>query len=111
VNLNEYQQLAHKTSAFAADETHAVDNIAMSILGLCGEVGEVADHFKKWQFHGHDLNLDKLSYELGDVLWYIAEACSALGFSLNSIAEQNIAKLQARYGDTFSSEASINRKD
>lgn len=115
MELNEYQQLAHRTSAFYnadSNEPHTRNrNITMAILGLCGETGEVADLIKKWHYHEHSPNLDKLSDEIGDVLWYVSELCSALGFNLNTIAALNIAKLKARYGNAFSSEASINRKN
>lgn len=115
MTLNEYQQLARRTSSFAlidmSNNTDRRENILMAALGLNGEAGEVADHIKKMVYHLHTPDLDKLSSEIGDTLWYIAEMCSALGFSLNAIAAQNIAKLQSRYGSTFSTEASINRKD
>jgi NTP pyrophosphatase (non-canonical NTP hydrolase) len=83
----------------------------MAMLGLCGEAGEVADHFKKWKFHGHAIDMDKLSSEIGDVMWYVAELCSALDLSLDEVAASNIAKLKLRYGEAFSSEKSINRSE
>ena len=49
--------------------------------------------------------------ELGDVLWYVAETASAMGWDLNGIAMANIEKLQARYGDGFSPDKSLFRKE
>jgi NTP pyrophosphatase (non-canonical NTP hydrolase) len=115
MDLNEYQKLARRTSAFAPidtrNNTDRRENMLMATLGLNGEAGEVADHIKKMVYHLDSPNLDKLSDEIGDVLWYVAELCSALGFNLNSVAAQNIEKLQSRYGSAFSTEASINRKE
>lgn len=81
-------------------------------LGLAGEAGECADLIKKHLCHGHALDVDKLSNEIGDVLWYAAFAANLLGKNLSTIAAENIKKLNARYPDgAFSTEASINRKD
>ena len=80
-------------------------------LGLCGESGEVADHVKKNAFHGHALNDQAIMKELGDILFYLNLAADLLGYSLEEIAIANIEKLQKRYPNGFTSEASIKRKD
>lgn len=102
MKLNKYQRLAHKTASTDADRV-------MAILGLAGETGELADMIKKNLYHAHSLDLVKVKLELGDILWYIAEACTQFGFELDDVAAANLLKLQERYGDKFSSEASINR--
>jgi NTP pyrophosphatase (non-canonical NTP hydrolase) len=102
LKLNKYQKLAHKTASPDADRV-------MAILGLCGEVGELADIYKKVGYHGHKLDIPKVKFELGDILWYLAEACTQFGFELDDVAAANLLKLQERYGDAFSAEASINR--
>ena len=109
MNLNDYQKCACKTSAIKPSQENFRKHITMAVLGLNGEAGELADLIKKWLYHGHSLNIAKLQEELGDILWYIAEACTAYGCELEDIAESNLAKLQQRYGDKFSSEKSINR--
>ena len=102
MNFNEYQSCALKT----ANETSALTNWA---LGLCGETGEVAEIIKKNAFHGHELDRKALCNELGDALWYLAVMADGLGFDLDWIAQQNVAKLKARYPDGFSEERSQNR--
>lgn len=82
-----------------------------SSLGLCGESGEYADHVKKHKFHGHELDDSAIKKELGDILWYLNLAADLFGYSLEEIAIANIEKLQKRYPDKFSSEASLNRLD
>ncbi len=37
-----------------------------------------------------------ITYELGDVLWYVAEMCTALEMELNDIAFTNLCRLSAR---------------
>lgn len=88
----------------------AKDNLINAALGLTGEAGEVADLVKKHIYHGHELDTDKVIKELGDVLWYIAQACYALGVDMDTVAVTNIEKLLARYPTGFDSIHSINRK-
>ena len=66
---------------------------------------------KKWVYHGHDLDRVKLMKELGDILWYVAMMCESFGFSMDAIMQMNIDKLNARYPEGFSEQASINRKE
>lgn len=85
------------------------DQLICAALGLTGESGEFADIVKKWRFQGHDFDRVKAEKELGDVLWYLALAASAMGISLESVAEGNIKKLRERYPGAFSPAASVNR--
>lgn len=108
MNLDTYQELALRTKAPYSSEPL---ELATHSLGLVGESGEVADHIKKYLGHGHELDKTKVAKELGDVLWYVAILAHNLGYNLDTIAQNNIDKLAKRYGDKFSSFASINRKD
>lgn len=103
MTFNEYQEQAHKTAGTKSC-------LEMCALGLSGESGEVADHIKKVIYHDHGLDIDALILEVGDVLWYVAETCTQLGITIEELADQNIAKLRQRYGDKFSTDASINRQ-
>lgn len=74
-------------------------------LGLTGEAGEVADILKKHLSGTKPLDadrLEKLKYELGDVMWYIAALCDCFSFNMGEIAQMNIDKLRKRHGDSFS---------
>jgi NTP pyrophosphatase (non-canonical NTP hydrolase) len=115
VKLNEYQEISKRTMPKMEVGKHEIyfgvparSNYSM---GLAGEVGEVVDYLKKVLFHGHPLDEEKLKYELGDVLHYIAGLCTMYGFRLEEIATMNILKLQERYPVGFRSEDSQNRKD
>lgn len=90
------------------------DPLTLSTLGLgiAGEAGEVADHLKKIIGHGHPLDaqaVDKITLELGDVLWYVAVLASVLDVPLSMVASANRAKLTARYPAGFDAERSRNR--
>lgn len=105
MNLNDYQSLAART---AAPHDNELVNYG---LGIAGEAGEVADLIKKAIFHGHNIEQGEIKKELGDVLWYLANIARIAGLTLDEVAESNIAKLQRRYPQGFSTEASINREE
>ncbi len=79
-------------------------------LGIAGEAGEVADLIKKHLGHGHPLDKEKLTKELGDVLWYVAAIAKLADVDLQWVADENLAKLQKRYKEGFTPEESLNRK-
>jgi NTP pyrophosphatase (non-canonical NTP hydrolase) len=108
MDADEYQSLALRTEAPGRERRERLLNAA---LGLCGEAGEFADTLKKSEFHGHALDEAELRKELGDVLWYVALACDALGVGMGEVMAQNIEKLRRRYPNGFSQERSIHRKD
>lgn len=111
MELTTYQFEANKTIPSHLNEEGMVDN---AVYGIVGEIGEFVDILKKIKFQGHPLDeatRNHLKSELGDVLFYIAEMATGLGFPLNQVAEMNIAKIRARYGDHFDSNKSQNRKE
>ena len=79
-------------------------------MGLAGESGELIDILKKHIFHGHELNIEEIKKECGDVLWYLAAIASTLDLNLDDICIYNIKKLEKRYPEGFSKEKSINRE-
>lgn len=106
MTINEYQKLAMTTKN---PDLTGRDLLINSVMGLCGESGEVIDLVKKHVSHGHPLNKEKLIDELGDVAWYLAECADAIGISLEEVLTHNIEKLKKRYPEGFSTERSINR--
>ena len=112
MNANNYQEQASRTLTAAPEEPLDDDQsmLVWNALGLTGEAGEVAEYIKKAVFHRHAVDREKLKKELGDVLWYTAALCTNLGFELEEVMAANIDKLQQRYPEGFSSEASQNRK-
>lgn len=114
LDFDDYQECANRTSRYkdyifvrgAEGETRAL----VSALGLAGEAGEVCDLLKKVVGHGHPINLDAFCDELGDVLWYISDLCSAFGLTLQDVVQHNIEKLGRRYpSGRFTISDSLNR--
>lgn len=113
MNANDYQREAARTLIDGPDFTLANDELMIiwNVIGLAGEAGEIADLVKKGIFHQHGLVTAKVQEELGDLMWYVAALCTKLGISLDDVLSQNIAKLQKRYPDGYSSAASKARVD
>lgn len=108
-----FQQYANDADRTARPYPERRQHLMRAALGLCGEAGEFADLLKKAMFHGtgHELDVTKATKELGDVLWYVADAAAALGVSLEDVAKMNRDKLRKRYPDGFTPKASVTRVD
>lgn len=69
-------------------------------IGLAGEVGEVSEIIKKIIRDNDgketEKDVENISKELGDVLWYVAELCTCFNLDLQKVAEANVAKLKKR---------------
>ena len=96
MELNQYQQRARSTAFYP----NAGQNPIYPTLGLSGESGEVADKVKKVirdrQGVFDENAKEAIKLELGDVLWYIAQLSSELGFDLDQVAKANLDKLASR---------------
>jgi len=91
------------------------ERLLTAAVGMCAESGEFTEVVKKTIFQGKPVteeNMFHLKRELGDIMWYVAQACMGLGTSLDEIMEMNVDKLKARYpGGEFDVHYSENRKE
>ena len=91
-----------------------IERLLTAAIGINAEGGEFLEIVKKIAFQGKEFNAaekEHLKVELGDVLWYVAQACIALDLSLDDILARNISKLSARYPEGhFNSYFSENRR-
>ena len=106
MNMNEYQKLAART---IDRELLNWELESHALHGMVGEIGELHGIYQK-VYQGHEADEEHLKKELGDLLWFIAEYCTANGWKLNDIARMNINKLKARYPEGFDPEKSLHRK-
>ena len=90
-----------------------VERLLTAALGICAEGGEFTEVVKKIVFQGkpvNDENIFHMKRELGDICWYLAQACMALGTTFDEVIEMNVEKLKARYrGGEFDVHFSENR--
>jgi len=97
MTLNEYQKESRKTAKYPQENNY---NFIYPTLGLNGEAGEVAEKIKKIirdkEGKMGDTEKEEIKKELGDVLWYLTQLAAELGFSLEEVAQTNLAKLFSR---------------
>ena len=90
-----------------------IQRLLTAAVGISAEGGEFMEIVKKMVFQGkpwNDDNREHLIIELGDVMWYVMQACMALGVSLDEVVEGNVEKLKKRYpGGEFDVHYSENR--
>lgn len=95
MDLNEYQKRTAETVVYPLWE-----KVRYPILALCGEVGELANLYKKVLREDYTIDDPKFraaaESELGDILWYLARVAADLGFDLNDVAAFNLKKLRLR---------------
>ena len=91
------------------------ERLLTASVGMCAEAGEFTEIVKKIIFQGKPVNEENLFHlkrELGDIMWYVAQACIGLDISLDEVMEMNVEKLVARYpGGNFDVHYSENRKE
>jgi NTP pyrophosphatase (non-canonical NTP hydrolase) len=83
-------------------ETQDADTprLLTAAFGMSAEAGEFTEIVKKVFLQGKPYNADNIEHlkiELGDILWYAAQACMALDVSFEEVMERNYLKLSARY--------------
>ena len=89
------------------------ERLLTAAVGMSAEAGEFTEIVKKIVFQGKPVNEDNLFHlkrELGDIMWYVSQACIGLDISLEEVIQMNFEKLSARYPEgSFSIERSENR--
>ena len=99
----------------SGDDGIPIHRLITAALGMGAESGEFTEVVKKIVFQGKPVNEDNIFHmkrELGDVMWYVAQACMSLDTTIDEIIEMNVEKLQARYpGGSFDVHHSENRAE
>ena len=105
--------LAARLSELEVSQDCNVPQLMTAALGLTAESGEFTEVVKKIFLQGKpytEENIFHMKRELGDICWYLAQACMALDTSFDEIIEMNVDKLESRYpGGSFDVHHSENR--
>ena len=108
------QLLSRMTELDVTDDAD-VPRLLTAALGLSAEAGEFTEVVKKIILQGKPYNEDNVFHmkrELGDICWYLAQACMALDTTFDEVIEMNVDKLKARYpGGEFDVHKSENREE
>ena len=129
IDLNKYLDFVNNVTSNPSKEHEAfiyrlqelegqgfpTERLLTAAVGMSAEAGEFTEVIKKMIFQGKPVNEENLFHlkrELGDVMWYVAQACMGLNISLDEVIEMNVDKLKARYpGGEFDVHYSENRKE
>ena len=108
-NLTDLTSRISELSSQGAD----IPRLVTAAFGMSAESGEFTEVVKKIILQGKpytEENVFHMKRELGDICWYLAQACMALGTNFDEILEMNYEKLSARYPEgTFDVYRSENR--
>ena len=114
INFNRYEEFVSAVTSEASTnfvdfadrigeldrEGANIERLLTSGVGINAEGGEFLEIIKKMIFQGKpwdEDNKEHLIIELGDVMWYVAQACMALDISFDEVIERNVKKLEKRY--------------
>jgi len=129
VDFSKYAQFVNEVTSFPSqrndefirrindleDQGVPISRLLTAAIGISAEGGEFTEIIKKIAFQGKELTADAKLHmikELGDVMWYVAQACIALDISLDHVLTQNMIKLLSRYPEgTFDVYFSENRQE
>ena len=108
-----YADLMSRFTQLEVESDADVPRLLTAALGMTAEAGEFTEVVKKIFLQGkayNEENVFHMKRELGDIMWYVAQACMALDTNFREIMEMNYEKLSARYPEgAFSIERSENR--
>jgi len=129
VDFNKYQQFVDAVTSDASRDFVAfsdriveldrkganIERLLTAGVGINAEGGEFLEIVKKMIFQGkpwNEDNKDHLLTELGDLMWYVMQACIALDTPLDQVIAKNVTKLEKRYpGGAFDVFYSENRSE
>jgi len=130
IDFEKYKEFVQEVTSDESNEPHLmsarmseIENeyginpslLLTAAIGLSSESGEFIEIVKKAVFQGKPLDKDvqfHLKRELGDIMWYVANACRTLDLTLDDIISENVNKLKARYpGGEFDVYYSENRQE
>ena len=112
---SDFAQLLSRMTELEANDDADVPRLMTAAFGISAEAGEFTEVVKKMFLQGkpyNEENVFHLKRELGDIMWYIAQACMALDTNIEEVLQMNYEKLSARYPEgTFDVWRSENRKE
>ena len=129
VDPQKYQEFVNAVTSNESKDHHAfaqrivnlqnegfpTERLLTASVGMCAEAGEFTEVVKKIIFPGKPVNEENLFHlkrELGDIMWYVMQACMGLDISLDEVIEMNVDKLVKRYpGGEFDVHYSENRQE
>jgi len=114
-NESKHNDVFFERLAYLKEKNFPSERLLTAAVGMSAEAGEFTEVVKKIIFQGKEPteeNIFHLKRELGDIMWYVMQACIGMNVSLEEIVEMNVEKLLARYPEgAFDVYFSENRKE
>jgi len=118
IDYDKYLDFVYKTTSAPSTDFHVlkeridelqrdgadVARLATAAFGLSAEAGEFTEIVKKIILQGKpysEENIFHMKRELGDIMWYMAQACMALDTTLDEVLKMNYEKLSARFPEGY----------
>lgn len=96
MKLNDYQVLAGEFAIYPI----IGEEYIYPLIGLTGEVGELAEKIKKLHRDNNGVMTPEIragiKKELGDIGWYFQELCTRFHFTMEEVCQDNLIKLSSR---------------
>ncbi len=112
---SDFSKLVSRMTDLKESSGADVQRLLTAALGMSAESGEFTEVVKKIILQGKPYNEENIFHmkrELGDICWYLAQACMALDVTFDEVLQMNFEKLSARYPEgTFDIYYSENRKE
>ena len=116
INFERYQEFVNAVTSDASTDFVAlsdrlveldgkganIERLLTAGVGINAEGGEFLEIIKKMVFQGkpfNEANREHMIIELGDLMWYVAQACMALEVKFDDVIARNVKKLESRYPD------------
>ena len=102
MNFSEYQNAAQKTDQAPYLLLDDIKSLMIPLLGLAGESGSLLNHYKRFLRDGEAYTIfrDRVSEELGDILWNVANIATKTRLNLDDVAKMNLEKIGDRWNDS-----------
>jgi NTP pyrophosphatase (non-canonical NTP hydrolase) len=101
MDFKEYQSSAQETDQAPRTSIEDLRPLMIPLLGLAGESGSLLTHYKRFLRDGEAYTIfrDRVSEELGDILWNVANIATKTDLDLNEVAHMNLRKIGDRWKD------------
>lgn len=101
MDFSEYQKAAQKTDQAPYLLVDDIKSLILPLLGLAGESGSLLTHYKRYLRDGEAYTIfrDRISEELGDILWNVSNIATKTRLNLNDVAKMNLEKIGDRWND------------
>ena len=100
----DYNALKERIDGLVEEGSADVPRLITAAFGLSAEAGEFTEIVKKILLQGKpysEENIFHMKRELGDIMWYMAQACMALDTTFDEVLKMNYEKLSARFPEGY----------